>query len=68
MDKIILAAKIHIGDHQNKVEVMYDDDTSEFIYSYYNDMIILSENEFVGLTRKAALNLVLEKDIECLSI
>ena len=46
-----------------KVTVTYEDGTSEDLFSFYPDEISFTDREFIGLTRKQALELRTDKDV-----
>jgi hypothetical protein len=45
-----------------KVNVTFDDGTTEDLFSFYPDEISFRESDFIGLTAKEARNLKFEKD------
>lgn len=48
---------------QAKVNVVYEDGTTETVVKYYTDELAFSENEFIGLTREQAKDLFHKKDV-----
>lgn len=63
MDKIIVVCKIKPGMFRDSLVAIYDDETSEVIFEYYNDEMAFDPREFVGLTKDEALDLYHRKDI-----
>lgn len=63
MEKKIVRCLIEKERFENIVSVVYDDHTDEVIGSYYPDELSYSVDEFIGLTRKQAIDLMTVKDI-----
>ena len=63
MDKIIVVCKIEAGLFRDKLVAIYDDESSEVIFEYYNDEMTFDPREFIGLTKDEALDLYHRKDI-----
>jgi hypothetical protein len=53
-------------DEMPKVFVTFENNTEEFLFSYYPDEISFTTNEFVGLTKEEAIHLKFKKDKEFL--
>ena len=63
-EKKIVACTIMEGRYQNTISVEYDDGSVDDRFAkYYPDELYFSANEFIGLTKKEARNLMRDKDI-----
>ena len=67
VEKIVKSVSIskqpeNICDPMPEVTVTFDDGSTEMIFWYYPDELSFSENEFIGLTRKEAIELKFIKD------
>lgn len=67
MEKRIKQCKIFEGRFTNIVGVVYDDGSvDDRLATYYPDELSFNEDEFIGLTKKEALDLMFQKDLEYL--
>ena len=62
MEKKIKECIIEKARFRNVIYVVYDDCSSETIGSYFPDELYYSEDEFIGLTRRQASDLMDQKD------
>lgn len=65
MKRIKLCEITELG-YTNEVDVMYNDGSVEMIFRYYPDELTFDEREFIGLTKKEALELFVLRDKTCL--
>ena len=63
MDKKIVAATIVPGRYKDTVHAVFNDGTEDDLFSYFNDELFFSENEFIGKTEDQAHDLFHKKDI-----
>lgn len=64
MEKKIKQCSIKEDGYKNIISVIYDDEsTDDKIGSYYPDELYYNENEFIGLTKEQAIDLMRKKDI-----
>ena len=64
MEKKIIECSIKEDGYKNIISVVYDDKTmDDKIGAYYPDELHYSENEFIGLTKEQAVDLIRKKDI-----
>ena len=52
-----------IFDPMPKVKVVFDNGVEKVLFDFFPDEISFTEDEFMGLTEEAAINLRTEKDI-----
>ena len=57
---------IKLGNYENTVSVVYENGTTEDLFSYYNDELTFSPTEFIGLTKEESIDLFVKKDKEYL--
>ena len=64
MEKKIKQCFIKKEGFKNIISVVYDDGpTDDKIGTYYPDELYYNENDFIGLTRQQAIDLMTQKDI-----
>lgn len=63
MEKIIKHCRIERGRYENTIFIVYDDQTEEVLATYYPDEKVYVEKDFVGLTRKQAIDYIIKVDI-----
>lgn len=66
MEKKIVSCSIVERKFDNRINVTYEDGSTEGIYFYYPDELRFTEDEFVGLTRDEAKQLCHQKDLDYL--
>jgi hypothetical protein len=50
----------------NKVNVVYEDGSTEELFSYFPDELSFEEEEFIGRTKQQAMDLFHKRDVEYL--
>lgn len=60
MEKKIKYCKIEEGRFENRIKVKYDDNSEDTLGSYYPDELIFAERSFIGLTKKQAIDFIIE--------
>lgn len=64
MEKIIKHCRIERGRYENTILISYDDQSEEEVLAtYFPDERIYVEKDFVGLTRKQAIDYILKVDM-----
>jgi hypothetical protein len=61
--KLIVAIQQRVVSGDCSVYATFDDDTHSLLFSYYIDELSFSDEEFIGLTRKQAMDLRHKQDV-----
>lgn len=63
MPNKIIKCEIEHGRYRNKVNVTYDDGSTDLLFEYYWDELSFEEHEFIGLTEEEGMKLFTGRDI-----
>lgn len=66
MEKKIEHCIIKQGRYENTIVAVYDDQTEDVLTTYYPDERIYAERDFVGLTKKQAIDFITKATVNYL--
>ena len=63
---LVTKAKIKSSNYNQKILVLYLSNKSKYTFTYYEDELSFSEEEFIGLSHDQSMWLIQKKDTEYL--